>query len=194
MRVRSIKVFSEADKTVVEKSVQAVASLSGFSNCNDVEALQSKIPPPKDEQTKKKVAAIREKLSEVEAFNKTGKYKEGLEAAEKLEKEANSVKYKPVIAEVLYQLGHFLERVGEYKKAEKMLRTAGSLAGESRDGLLVAKVMTKKVWVIGYKQARYDEGLLLAQDAENHAQRCWRRRECEGVAAQQPWHSAPGSR
>ena len=102
------RVFAEADKTVVEKSVQAVSSLSGFSNCNDVEALRSRIPPPKDEKTKKRVESIRDKLAEVEAFSKTGKYREGLKLVQELEQDSMAVDYRPVQAEVFYYLGDLL--------------------------------------------------------------------------------------
>ena len=161
-----MKVFGEADKTVVEKAVQAVSSLSGFSNCNDVEALQSRIPPPKDEQTKNKVAAIREKLAEVEALEKTGKYRKGLNLVRKLEEEAKAVDYRPVQAELMYLLGVILSRTGNNKVAETALYDAARAAGDSKDVLLAAKALTWKVWVVGYLQANYKEALALGEAAE----------------------------
>ena len=76
--------------------------------------LRSRILPPKDKKTKIKVAAIREKISEVEALEKTGKYREGLALAKNLEKLADAVGYKPVQAELFYWKGELYERVGQY--------------------------------------------------------------------------------
>ena len=161
-----IRVFGKADKTVVQKSVQAVSSLSGFSNCNDVDALQAKIPPPKDDQTKTKVDAIREHLAEIEALVNTGKYRDGLDQLIEVEKRAKTIDYLPVHAQALYHLGEIYERVGEYKMAETALKSAVKAAGKSKDTLLVAKTMVLLVWVIGYQQSRHEEGLLLSEAAE----------------------------
>ena len=160
------KVFEVADKTVVAKAIQAVSSLSGFSNCDDVEALQSKIPLPKDEKTKNKVEALREKLAAIEALERTGKYRDGLELAEKIQQEAKVVDYQPLQAEVLYWLGVLLDRTGEYERSETTLHDAALAAGESRNSLLATKAMVLLVPVVGYKQARHKEGLAIGRNAE----------------------------
>ena len=161
-----MNVLSEADKTVVEKAIQAVSSLSEISHCNNVKALQSEIPLPKDDATKKKVAAIREKLAEVKALGATGRYQKGLKLAQEIEEMTNSIEYKPIQAESLYWLGYLLERVGEYSKAEKTLVICTRKAAESRDALLAAKAMSWLAWIVGYQQARHDEGLSTARYSE----------------------------
>ena len=161
-----ISVFSEADKTVVAKSVQAVSSLSGHTSCSDTDALLATIPPPKDKQTKDKIDDIRERLVAAEAFYKTGKYREGLNLVQKLHSEADAVDYRPLQAEVSYWFGVLLNNTGEYKKAEKYLYDAARSAGISRDGLLVVKAMSALVWVVGHKQARHIEGLSLGRATE----------------------------
>ena len=107
-----------------------------------------------------------EKLAEVEALTKTGKYHKGLESARILQKKANSVDYRPILAEVLYRLGELLDRIGEYKGAETALYDAAREAGDSRDALLAAKAMVELVFVVGHNQARHEAGLLIAKDAE----------------------------
>ena len=161
-----IRVFGRADKITVKKAIQVVASLPGQNNCNDVEALQSRIQLPNDEQTKKRIAAIREKLAEVEAFEKTGKYKEGLELSRNLKLEATAIVYPPIQAEALYRFGKLLAQTGEYKKAETAFYEALQAAGECRDSLFAAKIMIKNVSVVSYDQARYKEGLMVSRDAE----------------------------
>ena len=160
------KVFAAADKVVVENAIQAVSSLSGFSNCDDVEALREKIQPPKDQQTKSRVAVIRDKLAKVEALSMTGKYQQGLNLVQNLNQQAKQFDYRPVQAEVLYWLGSLLERVGQYKEAERCLHDAARSAGHSRGALVAAKAMIRLVHVVGYQQARYEVGLSIARYAE----------------------------
>ena len=114
-----IGVFADADKTVVEKAIQAVLSLSDFSNCHDAESLRSRIPLPKNEQIKNKVEAIRDKLAHVEALAKASKYKKGLELTKMLVEQAKAVKYRPVQAEVLYWLGYLYDKKADYESAKK---------------------------------------------------------------------------
>ena len=113
-----LRVLGDADLTVVQNSIKAIESLPSPVSCNNIEALRSRIPPPSDEITKKKVEALREKLIEVVSLNRIGKYQKGLELVRKLKIDAKKVDYKLVQAEVLYELGDLLDRIGEYQKAE----------------------------------------------------------------------------
>ena len=160
-----VEIFTRADAVVVQKAIQASTSLSSIGICADEEALRAPYPPPKSKEAKAKVEAIRESLAKVRAHEKTGKYKEGMQLARKLEKEANNVGYLPVQAEILYWIGLLFEKAGEYQQAETILHDAIDAAGEIRDALLAAREMTLLVWVVGYRQARYKEGLLLGRNA-----------------------------
>ena len=159
-------VFAKADAGIVQKAIQASSSLTKIGICADEEALRAPYPPPKTAEDKAKVAAIREKLVDVVAFEKTGKYREGLDLARKLEEMAGAIDYRPVQAEVLLKLGILLESVGEYKSSETTLDAAARAAGESRYSLLAAKAMVLLVSVVGYRQARYKEGISIGRDAE----------------------------
>ena len=159
------KVFTKADSEVVKKAVQASASLAGINICADEKAMRATYPPPNTNEAKKKVAAIREKLAEVDALEKTGKYQKGLELAKTIKEEADALDYKPTQAEYHYWIGRLLERVGNYKKAETTLLKALRLAGESRRGLLAVKTMAELVGVVK-EQARFSEGLTIARDAQ----------------------------
>ena len=160
------KVFAKADSKVLQKAVQASSSLDSIAPCADEDALRAPYPPPKTEEDREEVAAIREKLAEVEALTKTGKYREGLTLAKMLETETSHIDYQPVRAEVLSQLGDLLERAGEYKAAERMLYQAASLAGASRHNRVAAMAITNLAFVLGYDQVQHDDGLLLCKSAE----------------------------
>ena len=160
------KVFSNADRGVVEKAVNAGSSLIGIKICADESALRSPYLPPKTAGAKEEVAAIRKRLVEIDALKKTGKYQKALELAKKLNIDATATNYKPIQAESSLLLGELLRQVAEYEKAETTLYEAVRLAGESRDGLLAAKAKVELVTVVGLWQARSKESLSIGQDAE----------------------------
>ena len=161
-----VKVFSTADADVVKKAVLASSSLSALALCSDEKSLRAAYPPPKTVEIKTKVAAIRGQLATVKAWFRTGKYREGLALSKTLAREANQVAYLPIQTEVLYLFGSLLNRTGAYHLAEQTLYQAAQAAGDSRDFLLAAKAMTLLVSVVGEKQARHKEGLLLGRDAQ----------------------------
>ena len=159
------KVFAIADSGVLKKAIQASLSLTGIDNCADEKALRAPYPPPKSIELKRRVDSIRERLAEVKALIKIGKYKQGLKLAQMLVKEARAVDYQPVQAQAMYWLANMLERAGKYKESETTLREAARLAGESRDGLLLVKTMTDLMWVVR-RQGRYEEALTTGRNAE----------------------------
>ena len=159
-------IFTRADTGVVQKAVQASSSLTRIASCADEKALRAPYPPPKTAPAKAMVATIRNRIVDIEALRKTGKYREGLELAQQVALSAKAVDYRPVQAELLFQLGVLYERVGEYKTAEKVFYQAEDAAAESKDALLTAKVMAHLVNIVGDQQARFEEGILLARDAE----------------------------
>ena len=159
-------VFVEADPKVVEKAVLASSSLTNVDICADEKALHAPYPPPKTKEAKNKVASIRERLTEVEALYKTGKYQKGLELVRTLDRPAKAVGYKPVIAEVLLWTGRHLQETGDYKGSENTLQAAAHAAAKSKNSLLVAEVLALLVGVIGYRQARHEEGINLGRSAE----------------------------
>ena len=159
------KILINADATIVLEAVQASSSLTGVAICANEQTLRSPYPPPKSIESKAKVDAIRERLSEVEALSITGAYQKGLVLAKKLEEQANSVDYLPVRAELLYRLGTLHDRLGEYKKAEETLYRAVSTAGKVKDSLLAGQALVLLVPVVGYIQLRYDAALSLGKVA-----------------------------
>ena len=156
-----IRLFRSADSTVVAKAVRATSSLSDLSNCQDVGALQSRIDPPKDNQTKARVELVRENLFRVEAFEKAGKYQEGLKLSQQAWKQAQETLYRPVHAEAMFWLGFLQERIGDYVSAKKSLENAAFLAVKSGHGEIRAKALIQLLWVVGYRLVQLEEAMKL---------------------------------
>lgn len=162
-------ILGEADARVAEKASTALASLTPVATCADVEALQAPqrgVEPPKDEETARRVEETREKLGEVRMLFETGKYKEGLELARHLEKQAEISEYQPLQAEVGIQLGKILAGSGDYESAEAALYEALRASRASKAGVVGAYAITELVWVIGYRQAKHKEALALGRAGE----------------------------
>ena len=84
----------------------------------------------------------------------------------KIEKEANTIDYRPVRAEVLYLIAKLLHYNGESEKAETAMYAAALYAGENKDGLLAAQALVKLVWIVGFSLSRPDAGLDIGRAVE----------------------------
>lgn len=164
-----IDILGETDAQVAERASTALASLTPIEACADVEALQAPqrdVEPPKDEETARRVEEIREKLGEVRVLQDTGKFEKGLEHARRLKNEASVIAYLPLQAEVEVQLGRLFSVVGEYQTAEATHYEALRMARESKAGVAAAEAIADLVWVVGYRQGRYDAGLAFGRTGE----------------------------
>ena len=93
-----INVFYRIDSKVIEKAVQASSSLTGIAICENEEALRASYPPPKTNKVKAEVAAVREKIAAVEALEKTGNYREGLDLIQLINADVKTIDYRPIQA------------------------------------------------------------------------------------------------
>ena len=160
-----LHLFTKADALIVHKAIHASSSLTGVEVCADVKSLEATYSQPRIEKIKLPVARIRKDIAKIQALSRTGKYTEGIEFSRMLEKEAEELDYKPVQAEILYQLGRLLYHVGKHKEAEKYLLKAANAAGDSANTRLAASAMASLVLVVGSDPSRLQEGLTIARDA-----------------------------
>jgi eukaryotic-like serine/threonine-protein kinase len=98
-------VLLTADADVVQRALSAVRSLPELEVCADIDLLSARVPPPADAHEASRVEALRASLAQTRALWAAGRYKAGVEAVRPLAKEAESLGYLPVRAEVLLQLG-----------------------------------------------------------------------------------------
>src|SRR5207253_1883738 len=98
--------FVGADRGVIEKAADLATRLSPVSECADVEALKTPLRLPREPALRAEVAAVRVLLARVKALGVSGRYKEGLPAAEQAVARARATAYAPVQAEALLRLGH----------------------------------------------------------------------------------------
>ncbi len=152
-------VLAEADATVVEKAVGAVAALPRLEPCTDVDWLAARVAPPSDPEVVAKVGELRDRLSRARALDDAGAYAAGFEIAEEVVAEARELDYRPILAEALVHAGRLADGLGRYAESETLLREGHALAVESGDDEIAAEASIRLVYVVGYRLARLDDGL-----------------------------------
>src|SRR5690606_14961632 len=82
-----VDVLAQADASVVENAVQAVAALPGVATCSDEEALLL-VAAPEDPEMAARVEEVRGQLARASALETTGKYEDALKLATRARSDA----------------------------------------------------------------------------------------------------------
>jgi tetratricopeptide (TPR) repeat protein/predicted Ser/Thr protein kinase len=158
--------FARADSQVVKKAADAVVGLPGLGGCSEVATLMGREPLAKDPEVRARVVVIRRRLAEAKALQMAGKYKEAFARLKGVDREAAGLGYHPLEGQALFQIAELRENLGEFAEAEAGYYQALGAAEEGRDDVIRANCWKKLVYVVGYRQARYDEAHRLARQAQ----------------------------
>jgi eukaryotic-like serine/threonine-protein kinase len=160
-----IEVFEDVDPEMVEKAVQAAASLPTLDRCADRNALLAAVEPP-DERAAAEVERIRAELSHVRALTAVGQYAVGKDRAEAAHRAATEHGYAPLLAETGYWVGVLQTRGGALDAAAHALQESFWAALESGHEEVAVDAATELVHVVGYRRADHDAGLIWGRHAE----------------------------
>jgi tetratricopeptide (TPR) repeat protein len=149
-------VLSEADATVVERSVEAVRGLSELGPCNHVDPA-SQVPPPTDASLARRVEDLRASLARARALRISGQYAAGLAVSAPVATEARTLGYRPLLAEALLELGQQRLGLGD-AAAERHLKEAVWTAEEVRLDEVRAEAMVALTQLVAYDAARVSDG------------------------------------
>jgi serine/threonine-protein kinase len=142
-----------------EKAVQAVQALSFLSECSDAGVLTATVPLPEDLALRPQAEALEQQIDRLQAFHRTGQYRQGLAVAKTLWPQLTALDHPPLRARALYWRAALQEGAGDYTGAEDSLREALVLA--AKVPVLEARLWSLLVTVVGARQARYTEALWL---------------------------------
>lgn len=159
------KVLVDADAGVVERAVQTVASLPPIDACADTHRLRAEVRGPEDPALAAEVDGIRRDLSTARAREGAGKIADALALAQGAEKRAKDSGYGPVHAEALHVLAKATVANGDYKGAEKPMLDAYWIAAAEKHEVEAANTAIELSYLIGYRNARKDEGMAWAEHA-----------------------------
>jgi tetratricopeptide (TPR) repeat protein len=159
------ELFTSADAKTVQRAAQAAYSLSEVSQCANIAALKAPIPPPRDPAARAPVEQMRKRLAETKALVITGKFKDGLRAAQSLVSEARRLQYAPLTAEALLVQGQLQQNLLLGAESEASFRAAMVAAAEGHHETALADGATRLVWTTGYLLNRHEEGRFWADFA-----------------------------
>jgi tetratricopeptide (TPR) repeat protein/predicted Ser/Thr protein kinase len=156
-RGQEVKAFSAvfasaADRSVLNKAVEAAVSLAPVDSCADRDALLAAVPLPDDPATRARVAALDARLERGKALQQAGKYPEALAEVTAVLAEAGDLPYTPLRARAHFASASVHNALGEYEKSEAEVRASVELAAAARDDKLVAEM-----WLLLYKTIGYDQ-------------------------------------
>jgi len=151
-----VEVLRDADDAVVAQAADAVAGLGGVHRCADVEVRRDAPAQPVDAA---RLAEVLDALGRAHALELAGRYAEGLESAREAARLADGLGDPALVAEAGLRVGRLHERLGDYPDAEQALSRAAWLAVEVRHDEVAARAMIQLTGIVGYLQARRDDGL-----------------------------------
>ena len=161
-----VRIFCTADKGVVVRAIQASSRLSSLSDCQNIELLKSKMPPPKDKLTRVQVKGLRGKLAMVKALTVSGKYAAGLKQAKTILASAQETSYQPFVAEAMLWVGRLQERTSAYTQAKKTLMETAFLADKVGHDQVRALALSMMVFMLSHQLRQITEAEKIIPYAE----------------------------
>jgi tetratricopeptide (TPR) repeat protein len=150
--------LARANVETVRRAHVVTASLPPLVDCRDAEALRSSVPPPRGEDATR-VDSIQQLLAEARAANHAAQYEEAMERISQARDALAEVSYQPIRAEVAFLEGDVLDSRGDYETSTQRLRDALLLATQWWQPAVAQSASTKLMFVLGFRQLRFDEAL-----------------------------------
>ncbi len=157
----------EKDPELVDQALKAALSLAPVSDCGDAEWLEAAVPLPDDRAARKAITEVRARLEKAMALHAVGQYQKALAVLEELVRQAESLDYAPLLAEVLDAYGDVQFSSGDLKASEVTFRRAAREAARGKDDRLYARTLIGLLWILREEPARHAELDSLVEMAEN---------------------------
>lgn len=161
--------FAEADETVVERAATAVASLAPVTECMDADTAQVAWDVPQDKRAG--VEEVQRQLAVFDANHAAGRLAKATEIARAALARADELDVPPLSVEARWRLGIALAFGGDLDQGVRELTAAAHDATAARHDRGAAHAATRAAFMIGYRQANYDEALTWARYAEAAVER-----------------------
>ena len=162
-----LRVLLSGDAEVLRRAVPAIGELPEIGRCADVDYVSAEHPPPESAADAAAIEAARGQLARALALERAGRFADALEVLDSgLSDRADSIRYRPFIAEVALARGSVLDDLGEADAAEDALEAAYYGADACGAFSLAESAALRLVHVVGYRQAHAAEAERWARLAE----------------------------
>ncbi|MBP9111719.1 MAG: serine/threonine protein kinase [Polyangiaceae bacterium] len=176
-----VDLLGNADAAIVEHAVSAASRLTPLEVCRGTATLAMQPIPPRGRDTARKVERIRVRLDGVKALYDAGKFTAAFVQAQECLKETESIDYLPIQAEAKHWIGALHDTLANEPLASDTLFAALSDAQAGHADETAARSGILLVWIVGYKQGRYEAGEVLARSATALVRRSGARPDLEAM-------------
>jgi len=157
-----VDTLAAGDGDVVGRAVSATQSLGDLAGCADAKLLTGPMPRPTDDAG---LAALEGKLAIVKSLSATGQWPQARARGEEAAREARTIGWAPLTADVLEQFASSLERAGDAAQAEVVLREAIREADRGRDDAMRFEAYLTLFGIVGSNLDRIADAAQLERDA-----------------------------
>jgi tetratricopeptide (TPR) repeat protein/predicted Ser/Thr protein kinase len=155
-----------ADASVLERAVDAAYALPEVELCAEAGLLAARFPVPDTAAMRDRVAAARGELASADATADAGRFPEAERRLEQLAREAESIHYLPLTAEVLQGLGSAQADGGKPDAGKTTLERALLVAEAAAHDAIRLEALIELMWIEGVSRERFPEALALVPHAE----------------------------
>jgi eukaryotic-like serine/threonine-protein kinase len=161
-----VDTLASADRAVLERADAAAGKLEPLSACANTAALQARVAPPADAETRALVSQVEQRLARARADLDSGRFEQGLALARAATEEARRIGYRPLQAQASLLAGKLELAAADYGRARESLLTALWAAEAARDDRVATEAYTELTWVSGAQVEKSGENQQWARHAE----------------------------
>ncbi|HWB75697.1 MAG TPA: tetratricopeptide repeat protein, partial [Nannocystaceae bacterium] len=154
-----------ADRRTVEKAHGLVSGLPRLEQCDDVDALQADVAPPRSDEERDRVRAIEATLATARTQLEIGSYEDAMATIDGAATEVEALDYGPIRTSWALAAGNAHEGLGDYEKAETIHVGALQSALQWRQWTLASRAARELTFEVGGLLHRHAEGLAYAHTA-----------------------------
>jgi serine/threonine protein kinase/Tfp pilus assembly protein PilF len=161
-----IELWRKADTVTLRKAVASATRLPALARCSDAAWLSRRPEPPQDPELRARISQVRHQLADLNALISAGRYDAGLEAANALLPDAESIGWDPLTTDVLHKQAELVQRTGDYKQAAKDLAAVYRRAVINGDDDVALDVLGRLIPLLAYHLSQPEEASWWAQQAD----------------------------
>ncbi len=158
-------VLTSAKGAPVGQAVSAAARLTPVAVCGDAAALRATVPLPTDEQSRRAVEGLQQRLNDLRAFRDVGHTHDAMDRARALRPLIEQAGYAPLTASLLMITGMIQVDIGDFAGSQVTLKDAFVIAEIGNDAPARAEAAIGLVFALS-QLGRFDESNLWLREAK----------------------------
>ncbi len=159
-RLASLEAAVELLKTPgeqLERLTQTAMALPNLAPCTDGELLLAEVPPPEDQDIRKRVQSHRERLARIEVLHWAGEYEQGLGEIEKIATDVAAMDYLPLRAETDLKRGFLEWELSRTTEAEQSLQRSVMTAVAAKHTRVAAQASSRLLYLRGIVLSKLEQ-------------------------------------